>query len=425
MADKSSSFRPYPARAYGQRRHSERNRHVSASSTKFVTCGNISRWVVLRCKRTLLYRAVFLVCVLPMIAIIAVLRPTVYTTQVEQEKISFNSQVKESTSNSSSSVFSKKYAIHYPENNTEFFIFLRNIMNRSWEYNQNHTEEFRKDLQAALGNKGKLDKFILTKQNTKVGQRVSFLSNGGSMKISKPFWQSLASDTLYRPGLFKRCSVVGSSGILNGSGCGGTIDKGDFIFRFNLADVQNYTEDVGRKTNFTTLNPSFIYEKLNSLTKRADQAKFTGILKQFEGSHLWLPLFAFRWKYRILVKAANFAQTSKHVQPIYGHPEHYSTVASLWQETLNGTYRTSTGLHVISSIIDLCDRIDIYGFWPFPTFLDGNAVAYHYHNKVNGTAGAHSFVKEFKALVLLHERGIIRLHLGSCSHKNPSWEKRP
>jgi hypothetical protein len=156
------------------------------------------------------------------------------------------------------------------------------------------------------------------------------------------------------------------------------------------------------------------------LRKKADQAKFADLLKQFKGSHLWLPAFAFRWKYPIISRAASLARTSKHVQPIYGHPEHYNTVAKLWQETLNGTHRTSTGLHVISSIFDLCDRIDVYGFWPFATFLDGAPVSYHYHNRINGTAGAHSFSKEFKALVQLHERGIIQLHFGLCSQRGKS-----
>ena len=30
-------------------------------------------------------------------------------------------------------------------------------------------------------------------------------------------------------------------------------------FRFNLAPVRGFEADVGRKTNFTTLNPSYIY----------------------------------------------------------------------------------------------------------------------------------------------------------------------
>ncbi|XP_038078362.1 CMP-N-acetylneuraminate-poly-alpha-2,8-sialyltransferase-like isoform X2 [Patiria miniata] len=443
----------YPQHAWSyrsQRHSSERRRHVSSSRTSVnVTYSSISRWAVLRCKRTVLssYRTILLVSVLaPMTVALLLLRPSAYALQDELGHILTVQGIQDnayiSTTNSSwrfltpvtalqpngSSVnatqqtvkvtpntnsFAQKYANHYCENDTDFLFDLHDIMDRKWRKNVTNLEEFRNDLRAALGDKASLNNFILTRQNTKAGARINFVYNGGSVKVSSVFWKSLASEKLYRSGLYNRCSVVGSSGILNGSGCGHNIDTADFVFRFNLADVNDYAVDVGSKINFTTLNPSILYAKLNALKKKADRETFADMLKQFRGSHLWLPAFAFRWKYQVLVKAADVARSSKYVQPIYGHPQHYDTVAKLWKDTLNGTERTTTGFHVISSIFDLCDQIDVYGFWPFKTSLEGAAVPYHYHDKINATS-AHSFSKEFKALVALHDRGIIQLHVGSC-----------
>lgn len=51
---------------------------------------------------------------------------------------------------------------------------------------------------------------------------------------------------------------MGSSGILTGSQCGDEIDSYDFVFRFNMAAMKGFEEDVGSKTSYMTFNPSVI-----------------------------------------------------------------------------------------------------------------------------------------------------------------------
>ncbi|XP_022089081.1 alpha-N-acetylneuraminide alpha-2,8-sialyltransferase-like [Acanthaster planci] len=312
------------------------------------------------------------------------------------------------------SVFIQKYANHYPENDTDFLVDISRITKWKWQRNTTSSQIFRNGLRDALGDMGKPDKFILSKQNVQLGEKINFYRHKAFTRISKQLWQLLPKDSLYKPGMIQRCSVVGSSGILQGSNCGHKIDSSDYVFRFNLADVKGYEIDVGIKTNFTTMNPSFLITKFNSLKKTEDRLRFRNLLNQFKGSHLFLPAFAFKWRYYMLIQAASVAKRYTSVRPIFGHPGHYASVANLWQRTLNGSRWTTTGLHVLSSIFDVCDKIDVYGFWPFATSLDGRVVPYHYHNDINGTR-AHSFSKEFRGLVDLHERGILHLHTGSCS----------
>ena len=74
-----------------------------------------------------------------------------------------------------------------------------------------------------------------------------------------------------------------------------------------------------------------------------------------------------------------------------------------------------SGWYLILSLINVCDRINVFGFWPYSTTLDGRDVPYHYHNNITGMTKVHSFDDEFKSLVSLHEQGIIKAHFDSCS----------
>ncbi|XP_038078188.1 CMP-N-acetylneuraminate-poly-alpha-2,8-sialyltransferase-like [Patiria miniata] len=314
-----------------------------------------------------------------------------------------------------SDVFAQKYANNYSQNTKDFFVEVDRIMKRKWKENRTVNQAFRDDLRAALGEEGKLDNFIVTKHHIQPGETIHFYRQNGSTTLSRQIWQLLPNDTVYYPRINHSCSVVGSSGILKGSHCGHNIDKADFVFRFNVADVKGFETDVGGKTNFTTLNPSFLVTKLNSLKTEEDRSQFVSILNQFNGSYLFLPAFALTWRYGILTRAASIAKSSNTVQPIFGHPDHFTSVTRLWHKTLKGSKWTTTGLYVLSSIFDLCERIDVYGFWPFPKTLKGRHVPYHYHNDIKaGSKFSHSFSTEFNGVMSLHEQGLIHLHLGAC-----------
>ncbi|XP_022102709.1 alpha-N-acetylneuraminide alpha-2,8-sialyltransferase-like isoform X2 [Acanthaster planci] len=313
------------------------------------------------------------------------------------------------------SIFSQKYAPRYTPNDTEFLGHLGVIHKQTWKYNKRNAKQFRVDLRAALGNEGKLQNFITTRQNTQIGQKLNFYRHRASSTVSKSFWRQLPKTVLYKPGLYRSCSVVGSSGLLKGSLCGNHIDKADFIFRFNLAPINGFKDDVGRKTNFTTLNPSFVRKRFNWLKTPENCSRFGDLMKQFRGSHLWLPAFALRSAHTHLMKVAHMVRKTKVATPIFGHPDHYTAVGNLWERTLNGTRWTTTGLHVLTSVFDLCHRIDVFGFWPFPKSLAGEDVPYHYHDSVLGVLKFHSFTKEFRGIMKLHELGIINVHLGPCT----------
>ena len=72
---------------------------------------------------------------------------------------------------------------------------------------------------------------------------------------------------------------------------------------------------------------------------------------------------------------------------------------------------------MVSIGIQLCEEIDLYGFWPFPIDHKGNAVLYHYTDdfKWSNDRGRHSYSIEFSHLTKMHKEGITRLHIGKCA----------
>ncbi|XP_038077351.1 CMP-N-acetylneuraminate-poly-alpha-2,8-sialyltransferase-like [Patiria miniata] len=312
--------------------------------------------------------------------------------------------------------FVEKYRHNYSNNATEFFRHLKGIIEqgRGWKPSAKKKREFRFDIRSELGKAGNLDVFSLTKNNVQVGKEMRFYMAGATRNISQALWNHLPKDASFRSGQFQRCSVVGSSGILRGSGCGKEIDRSESVFRFNVAPVEGFEADVGSKTNFTTLNPTYVRSMLNGLKTQADRSQFGAVLKQFNGSKLWLPAFGVSGFFPVIQLTAAAAFDSKMVQPLLGHPEHYLSVTNLWRKMAMSYAWPTTGLYLILSLFDVCDQVNVFGFWPYETAINGSEVPYHYHNNIKGKKSLHSFDTEFKTLVNLFEQGIIKMHLGSC-----------
>ena len=63
------------------------------------------------------------------------------------------------------------------------------------------------------------------------------------------------------------CAIVGNSGVLVDSGCGENIDHHDFIIRANLAPVDGYEMDVGRRTHMTGYNRETLERMYSSIVQ--------------------------------------------------------------------------------------------------------------------------------------------------------------
>lgn len=64
-----------------------------------------------------------------------------------------------------------------------------------------------------------------------------------------------------------------------------------FPRRCNLAPVQEYSQDVGMKTDLVTMNPSVIQRAFEDLVNETWREKLLQRLHSLNGSILWIPAF--------------------------------------------------------------------------------------------------------------------------------------
>ncbi|XP_006824351.1 CMP-N-acetylneuraminate-poly-alpha-2,8-sialyltransferase-like [Saccoglossus kowalevskii] len=79
----------------------------------------------------------------------------------------------------------------------------------------------------------------------------------------------------------------------------------------------------------------------------------------------------------------------------------------------------TAGMLTIGVAVCLCDKVSVYGFYPFPAGPDGRFVPYHYFGEfTNITAGSfktrYGFHQEYLILQKWHQEGLINFVFGSC-----------
>ncbi|XP_006823730.1 alpha-N-acetylneuraminide alpha-2,8-sialyltransferase-like [Saccoglossus kowalevskii] len=264
---------------------------------------------------------------------------------------------------------------------------MKNTVNdiNNWKSNKIHLYDLRNKLNGFMPNSTQF-----------------YLSSNASLSSQKMFLNKSPTER----STYRRCSIVGNGGILKDSGCGDEIDKSDLILRANLPVIRNFTHDAGRSMNLTTFNPSIIYNRFNY-----SMSAFSEALEEYEGHILFTSTPNFT------VPAMNHIKKNTSLDLLLLNRDYLGLVRRFWKvEKI-----VSSGLLLLTMGLPLCEEIHLFGFWPFNTDIDGNALPYHY----TGDSGfdevfvcAHNMGWEMQNLLELHNRGIVKLHLGKCGHTN-------
>ncbi|XP_006817549.1 alpha-N-acetylneuraminide alpha-2,8-sialyltransferase-like [Saccoglossus kowalevskii] len=201
---------------------------------------------------------------------------------------------------------------------------------------------------------------------------------------------------------YRRCSVVGNGGILKNSGCGEEIDKADYIFRANLPYISNFSDDVGKKSNFTTFNPSMIHRRYhNNLDAfKKDLHVYNGYL-MFSGP--------------AEDEFVSYVHKNTKLIDMEFEKNYLSAIEHFWES--KRFVSVTTGMLMFNLALTYCEEIHLFGFWPFTTDVNGNYVPYHYAEDTPKTwivVVKHSMPSEFLKLKELHVNGVLRLHIGKC-----------
>ncbi|XP_066286504.1 CMP-N-acetylneuraminate-poly-alpha-2,8-sialyltransferase-like [Branchiostoma lanceolatum] len=261
--------------------------------------------------------------------------------------------------------------------------------------------------------------FTVLKSEYKVGDTVKYeVSVRDRCNITEELHQNMPEVNPLAGKLFRTCSVVGNSGILLNSGCGRDIDSADFVIRCNLAKTLPYVHDVGIKHGLTTMNPSVMAHDYRYLDQNATvKARFVDRLRQLGDSIFYQ--FAFvnkngrdymQWTNEIIVNE------SLPLKSVFPPRTCNGKIRKVWSRTREFQFkRPSSGMYMITVALTICDEIHVYGYFPFKEDHRGTRLRYHYYDhRRYSTGGLHAMPKEFRALRLLHDRGVLRLHNDRC-----------
>ncbi|XP_043106856.1 CMP-N-acetylneuraminate-poly-alpha-2,8-sialyltransferase [Puntigrus tetrazona] len=292
-------------------------------------------------------------------------------------------------------------------------------MGVGWKINATLVTIIRKDVLRFLD--AERDVSVI-KSNFKPGDTVHYvLDRRRTFNVSQTLHTLLPEVSPLKNKTFKTCAVVGNSGVLLKSGCGREIDSHSFVIRCNLAPLEDFADDVGLRSDFTTMNPSVIPRVYGGLQDERQQEQFIQRLQQLNNSVLWIPAFMVKGGERHVETVNQLIVKHKvKVRMAYPSLRLIHAVRGYWLTNKINIKRPSTGLLMYTMATRFCDEIYLYGFWPFPKDGNGNLVKYHYYDGLRyryfSNAGPHRMPLEFKTLKKLHSKGALKLTTSKCAY---------
>ncbi len=158
----------------------------------------------------------------------------------------------------------------------------------------------------------------------------------------------------------------------------------------------------------------FLYLSYGNLKTSDDVDKFKQMLHDHEGL-VWTSAFSVGGFYQDTINAIQKVNGSNpKLQFIFENNDHFLAVQAFWKR-YGVKKMLSSGFYFVSSALELCKKVNAFGFWPFMVTPDRRrAIANHYYNIVP-RKGRHDMSDEFKLLVAMHYYGLLHLHVGNCT----------
>ncbi|XP_033114094.1 CMP-N-acetylneuraminate-poly-alpha-2,8-sialyltransferase-like isoform X1 [Anneissia japonica] len=211
----------------------------------------------------------------------------------------------------------------------------------------------------------------------------------------------------------RTCAVIGNSGILLGSKCGAEIDAHDFVLRSNMAPTKRYKDDVGNKTNLMTINSKASKIALKCVkqhNKYPCPENHLNIFQYLEGSIIWFSKFGSLAIHCYTDFVKYFRKTNLDLLIAYPYKPIRTQIQRFWKMR----YSPSSGLFLYTVSVPICDRISLYGFYPFSTAPDGRNIPYHYYENISFESG-HNMTHEFSKLLALRKQRYFRMVTDKCN----------
>ncbi|XP_035693960.1 alpha-N-acetylneuraminide alpha-2,8-sialyltransferase-like [Branchiostoma floridae] len=283
-----------------------------------------------------------------------------------------------------------------------------------WVYNSTAADIFRSELEACCNGSQNL---LVTQSNTRVNTTIQYdAENKSKLNVTTEIWRKFPQKTPFGYKTFPSCTVVGNSGLLKGSGCGKQIDSADFVFRCNMAPIdERFVADVGNKANLVTMNPSIVRDRYLGLKNTTLKERFVAALSRYGGAYVWMPAFSFKMcTSRSFAVQTTLQEYKSKLSVVFGNPQFMLAMNKYWKSNGVKARRISTGLFLASAALSICGEVHLYGFWPFHVDKHNVTLTEHYYDNALPHK-MHKLPDEFAKLQQLHREGIIQLRTDSCS----------
>lgn len=287
----------------------------------------------------------------------------------------------------------------------------------NWTFNLTLANLIRKDILRFLD---PLRDLSILRGAVRPGDTVHYvLDRHSSTHITETLHRLLPSTPPLKSQFHRSCAIVGNSGILLNSRCGEEIDRHPFVIRCNLAPVEEFSEDVGSRTDLVTMNPSVVQRAFGDLQSEEWRQRFAQRLRALGGSVLWIPAFMAKggegrveWTLQLIQDQGLGLRTAVPSLRLL------HAVRGYWLTKHVPIKRPSTGLLMYTLATRFCSQVHLYGFWPFPRDARGEPVKYHYYDQLTyhytSSSSPHTMPLEYRTLSALHSQGALRLHTGKC-----------
>ncbi|XP_053194506.1 alpha-2,8-sialyltransferase 8F-like [Scomber japonicus] len=259
------------------------------------------------------------------------------------------------------------------------------------------------------------DTAIVTQENTPIGSRLVYDADWKkNLRVTPKIFHVFTKENPFVGKKLRTCALVGNGGILTDSKCGKSIDSAEFVLRCNLPPLKSdYQEHVGIKTDIVTANPSILLRKYESLMNR--RRPFVESLQSYGNALLVFPAFSYSFNTEVSLRAAYTIEDSDSpAQPVFFNPGYLRNLSIFWRSEGLKPRRLSTGFIMTSLALEICDHVELYGFWPFSNHpYELYPLSNHYYDDMK-VSPMHAMPAEFNVLLKLHSEGVLKLHLGNC-----------